>query len=384
MQLRRGFTLVEMLVALALAVFMMAILSEAFVTGLKAFRQLKAVSDLDQQLRSAVTLLRRDLSANHFEGDRRLSSYTFALRGDGTFDRPELGFFSYVEGSAAIAEGVDSAGRASFRDFDSLHFTIRLNSNRRGQMLVGKVPPGSLLDGIGIPSSRYDATLGAYASQWAEVVYFAVADGRTTSDGSSAGLPLYNLYRRQLLLVPESLTLAGGTYTRPPRTFTPPAPPAGPSNPVQSYHFWYDVSAVRLGGNTFEYNTPADVQFRERRFGGFNSAYIPLVLLTPTPPFSRAGADLLMTNVLSFDVRVLDVAAGDFVDLGYGATFTGPGANPNLPFVYDTWSSRYNTQYDYRATPVPYPVPLQAIMITLRVWDEKTRQARQVTIVQAM
>src|SRR5439155_10425507 len=45
-QKRQGFTLVEMLVAMALTIFIMVIMSEAFVAGLETFRQLKAIGDM--------------------------------------------------------------------------------------------------------------------------------------------------------------------------------------------------------------------------------------------------------------------------------------------------------------------------------------------------
>jgi hypothetical protein len=69
--------------------------------------------------------------------------------------------------------------------------------------------------------------------------------------------------------------------------------------------------------------------------------------------------------------------------------------NPNLPAgvgVYDTWSNRADSQYNYTAWSnpgdphcVPYgPFPGQGVLtglqISIRVWDEKTQQARQVTL----
>src|SRR5262249_13030922 len=74
---RRGFTLVEMLVAMALTMFIMVILSEAFATGLDSFRQLKAIGDMEESLRAAATVLRADLAADHYTGKRRLSDPDF-------------------------------------------------------------------------------------------------------------------------------------------------------------------------------------------------------------------------------------------------------------------------------------------------------------------
>src|SRR6516164_6812291 len=66
MRHRHGFTITELLVAMALIMFIMAILSTAFVAGLTAFRDLKAVGDMDQKLRAVLVALQRDLSDAHF------------------------------------------------------------------------------------------------------------------------------------------------------------------------------------------------------------------------------------------------------------------------------------------------------------------------------
>src|SRR6266446_2251193 len=60
-RVRGAFTLVEMLVATALVMFIMLILSEAFVAGLEAFRTLKGIGDMESRLKSAVTPIRDDL-----------------------------------------------------------------------------------------------------------------------------------------------------------------------------------------------------------------------------------------------------------------------------------------------------------------------------------
>ncbi|MCI0701035.1 MAG: prepilin-type N-terminal cleavage/methylation domain-containing protein [Planctomycetia bacterium] len=69
---RRGFTLIELLVAMALIVFIMVILSEAFAAGLEAFRNLKAIGDQQEKLRTAAQTLRRDLQSAHFDSMRRV------------------------------------------------------------------------------------------------------------------------------------------------------------------------------------------------------------------------------------------------------------------------------------------------------------------------
>ena len=58
---RQAFTLIEVLVAMALTMFIMMILSQAFVAGLDTFSGLKAIGDLNADLRTASTLLKSDL-----------------------------------------------------------------------------------------------------------------------------------------------------------------------------------------------------------------------------------------------------------------------------------------------------------------------------------
>jgi prepilin-type N-terminal cleavage/methylation domain-containing protein len=64
---RPAFTITELLVALALIVLIMSILSQAFVEGLETFRKLKGAGDMPEELRAAVIQLRGDVE----EANRR-------------------------------------------------------------------------------------------------------------------------------------------------------------------------------------------------------------------------------------------------------------------------------------------------------------------------
>jgi prepilin-type N-terminal cleavage/methylation domain-containing protein len=105
---RRGFTLVEMLVATALIMFIMLILSEAFSQGLNAFRVLKGIGDMEARLRSAVTTIRNDLVADHFEGRRRLSDPSFWQQGN-----PREGYFSLSQGGTPTVGFAPGGGIAA-------------------------------------------------------------------------------------------------------------------------------------------------------------------------------------------------------------------------------------------------------------------------------
>ncbi len=95
MRRRSGFTITELLVAMALIVFVMSILATAFSEGMKTFRAFKGIGDMNQRLRTASSLLRDDLQNPHFEGDRRLSDANFWTIGPPReeFGPPREGFF---------------------------------------------------------------------------------------------------------------------------------------------------------------------------------------------------------------------------------------------------------------------------------------------------
>src|SRR6516162_8020749 len=96
---RQGFTLVEMLVAMALTLFIMVILSQAFITGLDTFSKLKGIGDMEETLRVAINNLRSDLTLDHFEGKRRLSDPAFLLAGP-----PQQGFFRVYQATQSWLE----------------------------------------------------------------------------------------------------------------------------------------------------------------------------------------------------------------------------------------------------------------------------------------
>ena len=64
----------EVLVAMALILFIMTILAAAFVAATQAFSDLKSAGDLAEKLRGAATVLNRDLEADHSFDDPRPTS----------------------------------------------------------------------------------------------------------------------------------------------------------------------------------------------------------------------------------------------------------------------------------------------------------------------
>jgi prepilin-type N-terminal cleavage/methylation domain-containing protein len=436
MRPKRGFTLVEMLVATALIIFILVILTQAFVTGMDSFRTLKAFGDLEEKLRLATTVLRSDLAADHFEGKKRLSDSNFWDHGP-----PREGFFRIWQGSpvyndpknpppnppppgtAYYYEGKDGDGLASFVATDHcLHFTVKRRGNRREEFATARVPKGSpllgLLPNLGTPDSRFQDVPDTFSSQWYEVAYFLRATGQTT-DGN---IPRFALYRRQRLIVPETAALNDpqGTPVK-----------YNPSNLPGLDRDYPEVSGQQnlRSTNWLFFNTPNTITVPQRRFGmdpnlpGGRPIHQPSAnIQTWTYPTlaeenpALAGSDILLTDVLSFQVQILPFRGGftTFSDIPLGSNpFFNDFSHPKNPKVrvFDTWSALQDEWsnapqdiWDYstwsassifdpgpppKSTPNNNVIPMSfeliyAVKITLRVWDLKTRQTRQISVVQDM
>lgn len=386
---RSGFTLVELLVAAGLMVFVMAILAEAFGESVKTFRGLKAIADMNSKLRTASTILRRELDADHFEGRKRMSDPDFWAEGP-----PRQGFFRVYQGSPSVSEGTPLDGVNSYTSTNhALHFTVKLRGNDRGGQFMAFVPPGSplLSPNLGLPEGRFQ-DVSAYSYQWAEVAYFLTRQGQDTANGT----PLYALHRRQRLAVPDN-NLVGNV-------------------PATEAQYYGEVSySPSASGASLYFNSPIDLTVPQHRFGGLPGGYLPI---SASAQAGQAGSDVVLTDVISFNVRVLfDRLANfqDFVDLH--DIENQPGQMVPLPDrytphhpnfsalnglrVFDTWSQHQDNLVDYStwrstglitsvpilASPLPGPgsanvYRIKAIQVTIRVWDLRTEQARQVTIVQ--
>ncbi|HEV3021861.1 MAG TPA: prepilin-type N-terminal cleavage/methylation domain-containing protein, partial [Pirellulales bacterium] len=214
---RSGFTLVEMMVAMALTVFVMVILSQCFVAGLETFSDLKAIGDMQEELRTTTNLLRADLSHDHFTGKRRLSDPV----GHFTSEKINEGFFVIGQGyppsgmSTKATEGAED-GIGSYIATDHwLHFSVKMRGNARDKFFAAPVPVPPTGVGLGNLNTNYfhqngDAAFQedhkVFHSAWAEIAYVLLPTGTTgnSSTPGGAGTPLYALYRCQYVVVPKT------------------------------------------------------------------------------------------------------------------------------------------------------------------------------------
>jgi hypothetical protein len=212
-----------------------------------------------------------------------------------------------------------------------------------------------------LPPPLGTSTIG-YKTQWAEIAYFLWPNGTSTPNGT----PLFALYRAEFKVVPDNRYVNGEVYNR--LAANPPGPPPllakfgfGTAwNPYPVGDGFNEMSAI-LAERVYHFINPSGLasnnprtQGPDRVFTYFYDSFNGRGFFDPANP-EVWSATLIATDVVSFDVQILRPGDADFVDLQFG--------------IFDTMFSNYT---------------INAVKITLRVWDLKTHQTRQVTVIQDM
>lgn len=413
---RPGFTLVELLVAMALILFIMSIISAAFVDSSESFRLFRGRMELSEKLRTITQTLRMDLRANHFGDGRKLSDDDFWDQGP-----PDIGYFrieqksrftssvSSVDGSDSLITSMPSSGHAlMFSSFlyggDSRGFFSAAISSSLVRFNLAR---SSFLK----PSdSRLEEGLGEFKSPDAEVAWFlgpgATDDIVLNDEPGNPTVKLHRLYRRRWLLLPtpptspfvltppDSIELAT-EKTKAILSFVPGTIPVSVNFIDSADKPSIDVPQRRVIGN---YLSPVD--FRRAKLDS-----------------SIAGNEdsLVADNVLSFTVEVWNPFRNRFGSLQdyysdlMSLSFVYPAASSTNERVYDTWSKRdmsgsggldyrnWNSvvpgSEDLRVVPmpvkpasgtIPVAIPtIQAIRVTIRLYDWRTKSTAQATVIES-
>lgn len=406
---RLGMTLVEMLVATTMTLIIMGVVAQLFGmlgTGISGSR---TTMEMTARMRGISHGLRMDLAGTTAPTQPPL--------------RPgaDAGYFELMEGPMTdVSEGTNQlTGDCD----DVLMFTTR----SFGAPFVGRYTSNA-------------GTVSTIQSSVAEVVYFCRP--MPAAFQLAEGSVLHTLHRRQLLVMaymglPEfpSNTLAGSL-------------PAILDD--------YDLSLRAIATGSVRPNSLSDLTKRENRFlhnvsvsgavtgpgfpfdvSGYSAGYLNAHFTEP----ARIGEDVILDNVLAFDVRVFDPGAplvggtgaeGEYVDLGSsgispvamtaafppasttvfqsgGVQVSNGSASKTLARpTYDTFSTHYeangldedgDSNYDEGSnglddggianvaddpleaeTSAPYPYPLRGIEIRIRCYEPSSRQVRQVTV----
>ena len=362
-----GMTLVEMLVAMAASLLIMSAVAQVFGVLGRTVSSSANVQAMNGDLGSVSRLLRQDLTGLTVDPSPPVSA------------AKDLGYLEIVEGTAKDGTGVTA-------DYDDVLMFTSTNLTE---------PFRGMVNGT------------AFQSQSAEIAWFCSQSANQPL--TSMGITLYTLYRRQLLVsafvgqkpfVPDNdcsscenranFSTFSSLWSE---YFSPTS-----ANALSKFN---DVSVRNEGGVLYP-NSLSDLVKPRCRFlhTGAHPGYAFAGAsadgaIFPTAS-GREGADVVLTNVIGFDVRVYDplapvqlnngipvspgdpgfsangvtVASGAYVDLGWGSQslpnptlvtaayppagqsyFQGVGVslansqNPatySLP-TYNTWSTHYET-----------------------------------------
>ena len=354
----RGFTLIEMLVSLAITLIMMGAVTSLFGLITDNVSGSRATIEMSERLRACRNRLQDDLQGV------TVGTMQPPLRPEN-----DEGYFEYIEGKNT--DRLFAGSQLPLGDCDDvLMFTVR----SRGEPFVGK----------------FNGT-GTVESQVAEVMYFAVPNGpildATTSPNPTQ---LYTLYRRVLLVLPGLRT-----------------------NPIYSSTLsptFYDLNDVSIHiespstGPVMVPNTLGDLTKPECRFAHYGSGDLFPYPLNSNPPnrsgpltnrqvsnnaflvpllnnafANRTGDDVLMTNVLAFDVQIYDpnapvqaLPSGVAVtptDITQPTTATASGAFVDLGSIYSgSTTPLFNAAVRRSVSGTLSPTPL----LPMNKWSQLT------------
>ena len=334
---RRGVTLVEMLVTVAVLVIIMTVLVQIFQAATGALTTAQIIQDLDNQLKLLESTIRSDLGGV-------TARFTPAL--DPT---QGLGYFEYGENEFPDTQGEDSD--------DFLRFTA-------------KAPPGQPFTGrrwVTAPANAAGFYNGnaqpiTVTSEYAEIIYF-LRNG--------------NLYRRVLLIAPELQSaivptvgnqgfLPSPPYNANGSPFTPGS--LGGSVPVSwqgvndfSAHpaatgpnTTVSVAATAFAAQTVVLNTLSSLTNRENRYAAprFSDDFLTIAVVGANTTFNT-GPDAYSDDVNADKVPDLypSLYAGAYSS---GLVFAPPTSVAN-PFVGAQAISKNNPGVAFLAFPYMFP-----------------------------
>jgi hypothetical protein len=369
--IRGAFTLTELLVAMALSIGIMWILAEAFKMGLDFTSHARSVGSQMSQLDGARAVIARDLLAEHFYPDDNLPNRGVRLS-DHRFDwmnnagqgwsPPKGGFFRIISPVPATLSNDPDGYSMNTAVNHALHFTSILPASEQQLYSVNSPAGGSV----------------TCQSRAAEVAYFLVDSGRKTS---ATGNTLYYLARRQrLLAMTNDDKSALSTAAADTEAIAGSGVAPSPYQPYTLAEITNPGIRLPISPSTLPGGGSAPPTF------GITNA--------------RYGEDMLLDNVLSFEVMV-DWTQSGVTGSTFGPRTTAVG-NWDSPFdflgaqnagqntigsgVFDTWvGSPTNPTWNVgfggapNAQKLPLAIRVKAIQITVRIWDPKTKLARQST-----
>ncbi|QJW97479.1 PulJ/GspJ family protein [Frigoriglobus tundricola] len=341
---RRGMTLVELLVAAAMSIMVMWLLTWCYQQGLGSFSNTKSQGDLMDQLRQVSSLMTRDLTASHFEPDDTRANLGLRVSDQGivggsTNYTPPHGYFTAMSKTYTVNEGSDGYGfQSTYSTGHSVQFTALLPGG----------PPQNLFcaDLTGASGS----TPQAYYGRAAEIAYFLDS---TPTGATPGGTPLYNLRRRQRVCGINSDDAAAYDLSGAPSNTSDVMSTAG-SSPSWTV---LPLRQLSVSGN------PSNNRLVQASLSG-----------------ARVGEDILMSNVVSLEIKFTGSAQNGTTWPTPYANSSGTITNTDYPYdnlpgtgVFDTAGPQYVSSMT--------PIRITGAMIRIRAYAPRTQITRQTTFI---
>jgi prepilin-type N-terminal cleavage/methylation domain-containing protein len=420
----RGMTLVEMLAAMAITLIMMGLVAQLFGMLGVSVNANRSKTELYNRMRAAAERLKQDLSG--------ISTPVAPPFDPGK----NLGYFEYIEGPESDLRGVGAlspGGGTSLTPAITLPLAQPLNKSDTSSQAA---PSANLAAYMSVSLGSYPSSDDRVVGDVDDVLLFTT---RTTDtpftgyhDGNVLTSPVaeviwycravpntfnprqYNLYRRQKIVMAHPVAHAGPSLFS-----TQPNMEAIATDAARdALHSKTDVSFHVQNGFAVP-NSLGDLTKREYRSFRKTTLDFPLpypfdaeaAFLTFPPADFRGGEDVVLTNCIGFDVRMLEEACpvkivGDMMlapgDPGYadasvvGVTAVAPAyvdlnyLSAEQSAVFDTWSTHYahngldddgdGTPDSGPETALPLVDPLRGIEVRIRCLEPTTRRILQITV----
>jgi prepilin-type N-terminal cleavage/methylation domain-containing protein len=320
---RHGFTLVEVLVAMAITLLIMATIVTVFSQIGTSVADSRASIEMSEQIQGVRDRLQRDLggltvSAKPWLNLGSGSGYTEIIEGPRSdliiTSAPDTGAITSTNASLLTLPTGTRVPATALGDFDDI---LMFTSNDPATPFLGR---GFRYIQPAVSPAPSDPNLtmefAVIESNDAEIVWYAIEHPiANQGDTNFIGEPGFRtIYRRALLVapgmpIPTSTTINGTTFN--PHDLN-----------LREFYQYFDVS-VRRVGNFWVPNSLADLTWRQNRFA-HSSTFPYQVDLTRIYPYDgttsltsplgpllleRQGEDIMLRNALAFDVRVFDPQA---------------------------------------------------------------------------
>jgi prepilin-type N-terminal cleavage/methylation domain-containing protein len=335
---RKGFTLVEVLVAMAITLLIMATIVTVFSQIGTSVADSRASIEMSEQVQGVRDRLQRDLgnitvSAKPWLRLESGSGYLEIIEGPRSdlvvTDAPETGVITSTNATLLTLPTGTRVPATALGDFDDI---LMFTSNDPDAPFLGRgfryVPASSSGGSTGVEFAMIE-------SNDAEIIWYAI-EHPVANDGDAnfIGEPGFRtIYRRALIVspgtpIPNSATINGTTIQ--PHSLN-----------IRQFYQYFDISVHRdPTGSFWVPNSLSDLTWRQNRFAHDPSTFPYQVDVTRIRPYNgtsslasplgpllleRQGEDIMLRNALAFDVRAYDPQAPLRLSSGVAVSPGAPG-----------------------------------------------------------